>query len=391
MSKRVFLATGLVAIIGGLATSAFVASCDTVCTTEARASVWVHIVDESGEPVGAEWVSFTVDEEAPRSGEGSANPAQSAECVDEDCTEWVAGFETEGTFVVNAMVCGREVTGRATVELTDDGCHVETEHLVLEADTMNCDKPRKVDLATTELVFPEPKEPPKISAPEPETCSNVAYPSVMIKIARGDDSSVTATTPQGVYYQIDGGVPTAALCMDDTCSLWAAGWEEPGTFDIHALYANKRQTKQVEVGMSKYGCHVDTQNVTFVFEPEPADLDEVDEGPFLTNKPRECTYEARPSVIVDIVDGDSEVAKPVEAKSVWWEIEEIQSTTRALCVEEPCSQWFVGIEQAGEFDIFAEVCGQTLEAKASVEHTADGCHVDTERVTIVADIENCPQ
>jgi hypothetical protein len=394
MSKkaRVFLATGAVAIVGGLVTSSLISSCDTVCTTESRASVIVNVVDESGDPVGADSVRYTVvDEPAPRDSVGvPPTSGTAAECADEDCTEWVAGYETEGLFIVTAEVCGRTVQGRVNVELTEDGCHVETEHLVLEADTMNCERPRSVDLSELGLAFPVPKEGLDITAPEPQLCTREARPSTIVRMISGEGSNARPVTPYGVYYQIDGGQLFSGTCLDEECRQVAAGWEETGTFSIFGVYENQLYQASTVVGMTEDGCHVETHNVDIPVGLQLQGV-HVDKGPFLTAAPRQCSYEARPSVILEIVDSESEVAGPVHAKSVWYEMKEVREPTRAMCIHEPCGTWIVGIEEVGVLDIYADVCGEIISTQVTVERSEDGCHAVTQYAKMVAPVGGCPK
>ncbi len=394
MSKKakVFLATGAVAAIGGLVTSAFISSCDTVCSTESRASVVVNVVDGSGNPIGADSVTFTIaDDPAPR--DSTAGPPVSgsaAECADEDCTEWIAGYETEGLFVITAEVCGRTVQGRANVEMTEDGCHVDTEYLVLEADTLNCERPRSVDLSEVGIAFPVPEEGLDITAPEPQLCTREARPSAIVRMTSGEASNARPVTPYGVYYQIDSGPLMSGTCLDEACHEVATGWEETGTFSIYAIFDERLFEASTVVGMTEDGCHVETEDVDIRIGPTIHGVP-VQKGPFLTAAPRECSYEARPSVVLEIVDGEGELAKHVPAKSVWYEMKEIREPTRAMCVHEPCGSWIVGIEEIGILDIYADVCGEIISTQVKVERTEDGCHAKTEYAKMIAPTEGCPK
>jgi hypothetical protein len=392
MSKKgkIFIATGAIAIIGGLATSSLVSSCDTVCTTESRASVVINVVDENGDPIHADKVTYTVTDDAGPRSSAPVPGAEAAECADDDCTEWVAGYETEGLFVITAEVCGRTVEGRANVEMTEDGCHVETEHLVLEADTLNCARPRSVDMSELGITFPEPEPGLEITAPEPQLCTREARPSVLLSMVDGEGETARPVTPYGVHYQIDGGQLYSGMCLDESCHQVAVGWEQTGTFSIFAIHQDKLYEASATVGMTEDGCHVDTEDVSIrIDDPEIIGVP-VDKGPFLTAKPRECTYEARPSAIVEIVDSNSEVAGPVRAKSVWYEIKEVREPTRGMCIHEPCGTWMVGIEEAGVLDIYADVCGEIVSTQVEVKYE-DACHVKTEYVKIEAPLEGCPK
>ena len=95
------------------------------CTEEARSSVQVTVVDESGNASLAATVRYQLN------GGDWAN----ADCVvsaEAGCEEWVTGYEQPGTYNIEASSEGYQ-TATATVEVleTEDGCHVDTEQVVL--------------------------------------------------------------------------------------------------------------------------------------------------------------------------------------------------------------------------------------------------------------------
>ena len=65
---------------------------DITCTQEARSSVSISVVDQSGAPLTPESVMFSV----------NGGDERSADCVDDQCTQWVAGWEETGEFLVTA-------------------------------------------------------------------------------------------------------------------------------------------------------------------------------------------------------------------------------------------------------------------------------------------------
>jgi hypothetical protein len=99
----------------------------TACTTEARASVTVLITDAQSQPLTPDGVSFSVD----------GAEAQAAECVNSDCTQWIAGWERTGVFEVTATLGEQVVVGETDVGLDASGCHVAGQGLTLSfgADT----------------------------------------------------------------------------------------------------------------------------------------------------------------------------------------------------------------------------------------------------------------
>lgn len=89
------------------------------CTTEARSSVTVKVVDAQGMPVTDAVVTYTVD--------GGAS--QNAECVNPlggmgNCQEWVAGYEIAGNFVITATSADGMKTATQMVTVAKDECHV---------------------------------------------------------------------------------------------------------------------------------------------------------------------------------------------------------------------------------------------------------------------------
>jgi hypothetical protein len=97
--------------------SAFTACGDkeVACTEEARSSVQLTLVDESGAPVVG------------------ASVIAAADTGDIDCEDWdasgvyVCGYEVSGVFVISIEAEGFESQEiELEVGLTDDECHVET-------------------------------------------------------------------------------------------------------------------------------------------------------------------------------------------------------------------------------------------------------------------------
>jgi hypothetical protein len=79
-----------------------------------------------------------------------------ARCVDPNadergCAIWVAGYERAGPMQISTEYCGREVGQAVRIGRTGDGCHVKTEYVILDVETLGC-------LAS------EP-EPPVVTAP----------------------------------------------------------------------------------------------------------------------------------------------------------------------------------------------------------------------------------
>ncbi len=106
--------------IAALAASACTPPVD--CTTEARASVQVTLVDSAGVDIGEADVSYSVD------GGGTFT-----DCEEVIANQWVCGWEVSGEIVVRAEAIGY-VTAEQTVTVGADECHVigQTVELTLE-------------------------------------------------------------------------------------------------------------------------------------------------------------------------------------------------------------------------------------------------------------------
>ena len=103
----------------------------TACSEEAVASVTVRVLDADGVPVTADLVHYYLNYDTE-----AGNQPVDAECTSADCSEWVAGWDQQGTFDVSVVAydgpqnegpgsCSWSGHGQATVSEAADGCHVE--------------------------------------------------------------------------------------------------------------------------------------------------------------------------------------------------------------------------------------------------------------------------
>lgn len=109
---------------------------ETGCTDIAYSSVVVDVVDPNGAPLSGADVTWTPT--------GSGATPEAAQCANDDCTEFVAGWEVSGAIDVMATLhedtedpcCWVDDTTTSTVEvpLTADGCHVLTQYVTLTLD-----------------------------------------------------------------------------------------------------------------------------------------------------------------------------------------------------------------------------------------------------------------
>jgi hypothetical protein len=365
--KRVFIATGILALGGGLGTAALTASCDTVCTLEAVPSVIVQIIDstDTAHQLTADSVTYTVTDPT------GATETHRGECLDDECTEWILGYEVEGDYTITAEVCGQTYTGQATVEMDDDGCHVQTEWVNIIADGSAC-----------------PAEPLPITAPPEQACTKESRPSVLVDVFHDSDGSLIPIGTDRAFYTVgDQDREAPATCLNPECSSFAAGRELEGTINVNAEVCGSVVSASVDVGMTADGCHVDTQNVILV-----ANTSKCEDTPDITAPPRpECTLEARPSAHVFPVTDGGDVLIPFGTESVWYQWDGARH--EAFCAEETeggkCTWWITGYEQAGRFKLFTEGCDEQQSVAFTVPMTEDDCHVVTQFVPVFMDTTGC--
>jgi hypothetical protein len=88
------------------------------CTTEARTSVSVNVVDANGAPVTDAMVTFSVDGSAPQA------------CTSFDNSNFSCGMEQAGHFVIIASAGG--ATAKRELDVDADACHVEGQSLTIK-------------------------------------------------------------------------------------------------------------------------------------------------------------------------------------------------------------------------------------------------------------------
>jgi hypothetical protein len=378
MMKRIYISTGITAIVGGLVTAGLVTSCETECTLEARPSAIVQLIDSntgSSAPVfvsaSAVWFEYT--------DETGKHETARAACVDDECSEWLLGYERPGTYMVHAQVCGHEYTREITVGTTEDGCHVDTQWVRMEVDSSLCGP----ELAPADTV----------TAPH-NPCTLDARFSVIVDVLAevdGRDQPV-ATQRRSFRWSGDGEQRWwPGLCLDEECSQFAAGIEQAGRFEVSAQVCDELVSTTVTVGKTEDGCHVDTEFVTL-----HAKLDGCDEAPKPIVSPIDpaCSLEARPSAILTPVRDGGDVWISHPTAQMWFEHGDTRH--RAHCVGEPdphgrCSNWVTGWELDGRFAAYTETCDVVTTVEYHVGKTADGCHVETVYVPVFVDTRGCIQ
>lgn len=167
--------------------------------------------------------------------------------MNEECSKFVAGREQVGTFRVAAEVCEKVVTKSVDVAKTEDGCHVATKGVVLEADTSGCGA----------------APPPFTDAPEIPPCDLVARPSAYVFVVEdGGDVWIPHYT-DGLVYHIDDDTRGKGMCIDTgtdgKCSSYVVGWEQTGRFSVETEACDQKVGTVFTVEMDDDDCHVATQ------------------------------------------------------------------------------------------------------------------------------------
>ncbi|MCA9652562.1 MAG: hypothetical protein H6712_25130 [Myxococcales bacterium] len=115
-----------------------------------------------------------------------------------------------------------------------------------------------------------------------------------------------------------------------------------------------------------------------------------------------CEGDSQPSVIVRFWAQDGSAQVPVQASSVKFQVhatggirdQDFAPTPTELqgarCLDDACTSWMVGNDQAGRVAIYAEACGHRYTAEATVELDDLSCHAQTEYVDIQVDGRDCP-
>ncbi len=372
--KRVFIATGIIAALGGAATMVFGSSCDTVCTMEAAPSVIVQIVDQNAtapEFITADSVRYELTDDT------GHNETKRAECLDDECTEWILGYETPGTYVITAEVCGQQYSATAEVTMDEDGCHVDTQWVQIPVDASTCAvKPADVPLGN----------------PEPTACTLESRPSVVADVVIAAGDRLVPYKPEKVWFKWSGdkgGREIPGTCLDSECTKFAAGREQEGSFTVAAELCGETFTAEVEVEKTEDGCHVDTQSAVIETNIQTC---EGGPPPIVTEGvPVSCTLEARPSAFIFPVTDGGDVWLPHPTEQLWYEHDDTRE--KAFCAEEAengkCTWWIAGYEQAGRFKAHTESCGDQNTIQYSVGKTPDDCHVVTEYLPIFIDTKGC--
>jgi len=121
---RIAFSIALVSLLGLAGCGTDSIGPDGACTTEARSSVTVKVVDMAGAFVADAVVTFTVD--------GGAS--ETCELFP-DGMSYTCGYERDGQITVTATKGADTKTQSVTVTKTADGCHVEGQSITITLGT----------------------------------------------------------------------------------------------------------------------------------------------------------------------------------------------------------------------------------------------------------------
>jgi hypothetical protein len=147
--------------------------------------------------------------------------------------------------------------------------------------------------------------------------------------------------------------------------------------------------------MQEDGCHVDTVQKTIVIDPESCGthkeplFEKIDAEPV----PKLCDLMAHPSAMVWTLQQFDDYQASVDVESLWYTHEDQRYQARCFDPHADgsagCSIWIAGMEQAGNLNLFTEWCGQEQSKEIRVGMTDDGCHVETEYVSMLLSRIGC--
>ncbi len=190
----------------------------------------------------------------------------------------------------------------------------------------------------------------------PIVCTELFAFSVSATVASASGAELSEVTGT---YTVDGGAETP--CQDFSGGQLVCGGEEAGHFVITVTaVGHEPQTQEVDVAADE--CHVISESLEFVLEPSA------------------CTEEELPAVWVKVVD---DAGNKLTAAEVAW-FDPTIDMHPAPCDPMLEDGWGCAPEHIGEITVGATLDGYAPEdASVTTALAADGCHVDTEEVTLV--------
>lgn len=303
------------------------ATCDPA--EDGQPSVLIAVRTQMGEPLPGASVTYSA----------NGGDFRAATCVEdvalEACTDFKAGFEVAGDFVIRVEKAGYEpAESTVTVGKTANGCHVETESIAVELE--------------------------QVTIP----CTEEVRPSVLASLFSQDGQALAGAT---VTYRVNGGEVLEAQCANgapaENCTVFVAGREVSGTFLLRAEKKDFEPVeKEVEVPMTEDGCHVVTQEVALVLPPA------------------KCTGEPQPAVQLSVMDDVTWNA--IAGATVTYSLNGDPFVSAVCAADVPpaeCLAFHVGYDVSGELLMRANAPGY-LEGEKTVwvAMDAEGCHSVTQ-------------
>ena len=233
-------------------------------------------------------------------------------------------------------------------------------------------------------------------------CPDEPRAAVAVKIVNpGGQDTIRPGRIEGVTYTFRGGEEgidrisdegerRSATCLDDDCSEWIMDASQPGVFDITATVCGEEYTKRVEVYPEGDECYVTAKEVILEVSPKACPDAPPSETP-PTDRPAKCDDFERPSVWVSVFKPDGSILNRVlPRRGVWYETR--GERHEAICIpksENECWGWVAGVDTLGRFTVGTDFCDNTFSETVTVTKTEDGCHADTQWVSLVVDTLGC--
>ncbi len=209
-------------------------------------------------------------------------------------------------------------------------------------------------------------------------------------------------TSQDADDQLSATEPSDAFCIDAECLEWVIDTDEPGLVAIEASYCGHLQTKTVAVNSATGSDTIAAKDITISFDPARCQ----DAGNELATSPQDdtdlqadgldtvCDLSARPSAYVYTARRYGDFLKLEPVDDVWMQYiaDGEVVTDSGRCVdqtEDGCVAWSVGWEQPGRIEVFTEWCDTEVRKTVFVPETDDGCHVETQYITLLLETTGC--
>ncbi len=190
----------------------------------------------------------------------------------------------------------------------------------------------------------------------PQPCAVYIAPSAIVNVSGAGGAPVIAAT---VTFVSDGG--ESGACEENSGGEYFCGEEVEGLLTI-TIEKPSFTTQVVEVEVGADTCHVLTETVDIVLEPEV------------------CSGEQVPSILARVVDSGG---RAVSGAAVRWRRAEAAPAGAADCQPSgnPNFPYACGLETSGELVVVA-TAGGFVQAFEEVTVEATFCHVITEEVTL---------